>query len=78
MTDKSPIWEEPERVEEFAKRDADVRLMELVDRYRAPSTVCILDLGCAGGAVTLSPRRGDPSQLRVEASDRAVPGGATA
>jgi len=49
MTDKSPIWEEPERVEEFAKRDADVRLMELVDRYRAPSTVCILDLGCAGG-----------------------------
>jgi len=49
MTDESSIWEQPDRVEEFAKRDADVRLMELVDRYRGPSTVCILDLGCAGG-----------------------------
>jgi SAM-dependent methyltransferase len=53
MTDDRSIWEQPERVEEFAKRDADVRLMALVDRYRAPSTVCILDLGCAGGRNTV-------------------------
>jgi SAM-dependent methyltransferase len=49
MSDKSPIWEEPDRVEEFANRDADVRLLELIKRYDDPGAVRVLDLGCAGG-----------------------------
>jgi SAM-dependent methyltransferase len=54
MANERSIWEDPDRVEEFAKRDTDVRLMELVDRYEAPSSVRILDLGCAGGRNTVA------------------------
>lgn len=53
MTENRSIWEEPDRVEEFAKRDADVRLMELVDQYDDSGAVRILDLGCAAGRNTV-------------------------
>jgi SAM-dependent methyltransferase len=58
MTKDPSIWEQPDRVEEFAKRDADVRLMELIERYDDPAAVRVLDLGCAGGrnAVELAER----------------------
>ena len=58
MTGNGSIWEEPDRVEEFASRDADLRLLELVERYDDPGSVRILDLGCAGGrnAVVLAER----------------------
>jgi len=49
MVDEESVWERPERVEEFAKRDADVRLMTLVENYKDPASVRVLDLGCAGG-----------------------------
>jgi SAM-dependent methyltransferase len=49
MSDERSVWEEPDRVEEFAARDADVRLMELTAQYDDPGAVRVLDLGCAGG-----------------------------
>ncbi len=52
------FWEQPELVERFAAREADVRLVELLDRYQDPGAVRMLDLGCAGGrnAVPLAER----------------------
>ena len=52
MTDakaSNEFWSEPERVEEFAQRDPDVRLTALLDEYPAPADTRVLDLGCAGG-----------------------------
>ena len=46
------FWEDPERVERFAERDPDHRLMELVDAYGDPPSTRVLDLGCAGGRNT--------------------------
>ena len=49
------FWEDPERVEQFAEREPD----DLVERYDHPSSVRVLDLGCAGGRNTvLLARRG--------------------
>ena len=42
-------WNDPARVERFAARDADRRLVRLLDRYPDPGRVRVLDLGCAGG-----------------------------
>ncbi|MGD8414320.1 MAG: class I SAM-dependent methyltransferase [Candidatus Latescibacterota bacterium] len=53
MNDESSVWEQPDRVEEFAQRDADVRLLELCEGVSSPSTVRVLDLGCAGGRNTV-------------------------
>ncbi len=47
MTDSA--WEQPEAVAKFAGRDPDHRLLELIEDYEDPSTVRVLDLGCAGG-----------------------------
>ena len=58
MTD---FWEDPERVEQFAERDPDHRLRELLDGWREwvrgvppgdPGEARVLDLGCAGGRNT--------------------------
>jgi SAM-dependent methyltransferase len=50
---RDPIfWEDPERVEEFATREPDHRLKELVNEYVDPAAVRVLDLGCAGGRNT--------------------------
>jgi SAM-dependent methyltransferase len=43
------FWEDPERVERFAGRSPDHRLMELIQRYVDAGATCVLDLGCAGG-----------------------------
>ncbi len=46
---QSDFWSEPERVEEFAQRDPDVRLTALLDEFPVPAETRVLDLGCAGG-----------------------------
>jgi SAM-dependent methyltransferase len=46
------FWEQPERVERFALREPDQRLRELVRDYPDPTSVVVLDLGCAGGRNT--------------------------
>lgn len=45
-------WEDPETVEEFARRAPDHRLVKWVERYPDPSAIRVLDLGCAGGRNT--------------------------
>jgi SAM-dependent methyltransferase len=51
-------WEDPERVEEFARKPPDHRLVPLVESETDPSRIRALDLGCAGGrnAVFLAER----------------------
>jgi SAM-dependent methyltransferase len=46
------FWEEKEQVERFAARDPDKRLIELIGSYRAPGSIRVLDVGCAGGRNT--------------------------
>ncbi len=47
------FWEDPDRVDRFAARDPDHRLVELVRRYPDPSRIKVLDLGCAAGRNTV-------------------------
>jgi SAM-dependent methyltransferase len=54
-----PFWERDEIVERFAVREPDHRLARIVEEYRDPASVRVLDLGCAGGRNTvLLARRG--------------------
>lgn len=46
---KDEFWEQPEVVDQFAARDPDHRLAELVREYPLPAATRVLDLGCAGG-----------------------------
>ncbi len=46
-------WEQSETVSSFANREADRRMLELIDRVRDPTTTTVLDLGCAGGRNTV-------------------------
>lgn len=46
------FWEDPERVERFAEREPDHRLLDLATRYPDPAATWALDLGCAGGRNT--------------------------
>jgi SAM-dependent methyltransferase len=73
------FWEQPEQVAQFAGRDPDHRLVELLKQYPAPSAVPVLDLGCAGGRNTELLVRGgfdtmaaDASRAMVEATRRRV------
>jgi len=43
------FWEDPSRVESFAAKAADHRLVELVKKYPSPSQTMVRDLGCAAG-----------------------------
>ena len=52
MSDTRSFWEDPDRVEQFAGREPDRRLLELLDSFEAPRTTRVLDLGCAGGRNT--------------------------
>jgi SAM-dependent methyltransferase len=52
MTDARCFWEDPERVDEFAGREPDRRLLELLDSFEEPGATRLLDLGCAGGRNT--------------------------
>jgi SAM-dependent methyltransferase len=49
MTHDDTFWEDPERVDRFALKEPDHRLVELVRRYPDPARTAVLDLGCAGG-----------------------------
>ncbi len=46
------IWEDGESVEKFARRDPDLRLLEILDRHDEPARLRVLDLGCAAGRNT--------------------------
>lgn len=54
MTDpgSTSLWERPDSVEKFARRDPDVRLMEILDATDKPARLRVLDLGCAAGRNT--------------------------
>ena len=56
--DTIDFWEQPEQVERFAARQADKRLVKLIESYEDPGQTRILDLGCAAGrnAVLLAER----------------------
>jgi SAM-dependent methyltransferase len=49
LTEDQSIWEQPERVEQFASREADARLMAIVETIEDAAGTRVLDLGCAGG-----------------------------
>lgn len=52
------FWNRPEIVDQFAAREPDHRLMELIPGFTRPAATRVLDLGCAGGrnAVLLAER----------------------
>ena len=64
------FWNRPEVVDQFAAREPDHRLLELIPRFRRPAATRVLDLGCAGGrnAVLLAERGFD-----VWATDASTP-----
>jgi SAM-dependent methyltransferase len=43
------VWEDPERVEEFARKPPDHRLVALIEAEPDPRRLRALDVGCAGG-----------------------------
>jgi SAM-dependent methyltransferase len=47
------FWEDPERVNRFAERDPDHRLLALAGEYPEPAFIKVLDLGCAAGRNTV-------------------------
>lgn len=49
----NPRWFDPEIIEEFAKRETDHRLRELIEAEDHPETLRVLDLGCAAGRNTV-------------------------
>jgi SAM-dependent methyltransferase len=57
-------------VEKFAEREADLRLLTIVEDFGDPKTVRVLDLGCAGGrnAVILAERGFDVFALDSSAA----------
>jgi SAM-dependent methyltransferase len=48
----SDFWEAEDRVERFAAREPDRRLLALIEQFSDPSIVRVLDIGCAGGRNT--------------------------
>lgn len=50
--DAERFWSDPERVEQFARREPDLRLAALLPRYEVPAYTRVLDLGCAAGRNT--------------------------
>ncbi len=44
-----PFWEDPDKVEEFARKPADHRLQALIEAEPEPQRLRALDVGCAGG-----------------------------
>jgi SAM-dependent methyltransferase len=49
VTEVDAVWEDPERVEEFARKPPDHRLKALVEAEPDLSRLRALDVGCAGG-----------------------------
>jgi tRNA (uracil-5-)-methyltransferase TRM9 len=48
-----PVWEDPERVEQFARKPPDHRLQALIEAEPNPGRLRALDVGCAGGRNTV-------------------------
>jgi SAM-dependent methyltransferase len=48
----SDFWEAEDRVESFAAREPDHRLLSLIEHHPDPSILRVLDIGCAGGRNT--------------------------
>jgi SAM-dependent methyltransferase len=46
------FWEDPERVDRFAGKEPDHRLVALLEDVPDPAALRVLDLGCAGGRNT--------------------------
>lgn len=53
INDARAYWERPEKVEDFAGRAPDRRLLALLESFERPGEVRVLDLGCAGGRNTV-------------------------
>jgi SAM-dependent methyltransferase len=53
LNEREEFWGSRERVEEFASRPPDRRLLELLDDCADPAFMRVLDLGCAGGRNTI-------------------------
>jgi SAM-dependent methyltransferase len=49
VTAVDAVWEDPERVEEFARKPPDHRLRALVEAEPDPTRLRALDIGCAAG-----------------------------
>ncbi len=49
----NPRWHDPETIEEFARRDTDHRLLQLIDAEQDAGSLAVLDLGCAAGRNTV-------------------------
>lgn len=47
------VWERTDSVQKFAKRDPDLRMLDLLAGYSDPASVRVLDLGCAAGRNTV-------------------------
>ncbi len=50
---EKPQWERPDSVAKFAEREPDLRMLEILDGFRDPGAVRVLDLGCAAGRNTV-------------------------
>jgi len=46
-------WERPDSVAKFARREPDLRLLEILERIPEPRALRVLDLGCAAGRNTV-------------------------
>ncbi|MBN1543064.1 class I SAM-dependent methyltransferase [candidate division KSB1 bacterium] len=77
---RTEFWRDPVRVQSFAEREADHRLVELVSRSELFQGKRVLDLGCGGGrnsrflvdqgwelwAIDLSPEMVNKTRARIE------------
>jgi SAM-dependent methyltransferase len=50
--ERDGYWDDPDRVAEFAAREVDHRLREILDALPEGTRLRVLDLGCAGGRNT--------------------------
>jgi SAM-dependent methyltransferase len=53
MSEKESVWERPERVEQFAHREPDIRTMSIIEGIEDAAGTRVLDLGCAAGRNTV-------------------------
>lgn len=52
LSSAQEFWNDPQMVRQFAEREPDIRLLELIDAISDPASHHVLDLGCAGGRNT--------------------------
>jgi SAM-dependent methyltransferase len=62
------FWSDPETVARFRDRDPDIHLVAILEEERDPTSLRVLDLGCAGGRNSAElARRGVPT-IALDAS----------